>query len=112
MQGTGLSSRNGQVNQSYHISYIHHRNRCGNGDAPFLLELLFHVILQGLCSQDALLLFDNGNGNKEKLVNVSELAQNYTAEHCTAIIPLTTFTSYHTTSALKGLGNVKPLKHF
>ena len=55
-------------------------------------------------------LFETGTGNKKKLINITELAEDYTEEYATALTTLHVFTKCDTTSAFKGIGKVKPIK--
>jgi hypothetical protein len=59
---------------------------------------------------DITVLFDTGTGNKKRLINVSELAQNYSEEYCTALMALHAFCGCDSTSAFRGIGKVKPMK--
>ena len=56
------------------------------------------------------ILFDTGTGNKQRLINVTELAEDYTQSYCTALMCLHAFTRCDTTSAFKRIGKIKPLK--
>jgi len=56
------------------------------------------------------ILFDTGTGNKQRLINITELAEGYTQNHCTALMCLHAYTRCDTTSAFKGVGKVRPLK--
>ena len=56
------------------------------------------------------ILFDTGTGNKQRLLNISELANMLTPEYSTTLMALHIYTACDTTSASRGLGKVKPLK--
>jgi len=55
-------------------------------------------------------LFGTGTGNKQMLINVSKLAEDFGQEKSTAIMALHAFSGCDTTSAFRGIGKVKPLK--
>lgn len=69
----------------------------------FILLLYVHEIT-------VTVLFDTGTGNKKKLINIIELAEDYTAEYAIALTALYVFTWCDTTSAFKGIWKVKPTK--
>ena len=52
------------------------------------------------------ILMDTG----EKLIIISQLADNYSQEHIAALLALHAFTGANCTSAFKGKGNVRPMK--
>ena len=47
---------------------------------------------------------------KRQVLNVTQIAQTYGAEYCTALLGLYVFTGEDVTSAFKGKGKVRPLK--
>jgi hypothetical protein len=67
----------------------------------FFIALHFALQLDGI-----IVLFDSG----KKIINLSELANSYTQDQCTALMGLHAFTRCDTTSAFKGIGKVKPIK--
>ena len=72
---------------------------------------IFYILLHYAASMEPItILFDTGTGNKKKLINITELAQGYTPEHCTALLALHAFSGCDCTSAFRGLGKVKPIK--
>jgi hypothetical protein len=59
--------------------------------------------------QGVTILFDTGTGNKNRLIDITKLAQQYQQELCTPLLGLHAFTRFDTTSAFKGIGKVKPI---
>lgn len=55
-------------------------------------------------------LFETGTGKKKKLINITELAEDFTGEYATFLTALHVFTKCDTASAFKGIGKVKPIK--
>ena len=79
------------------------RIRSPDSDVVFIaLHHALHV--------DITLLFDTGTGNQKRLVNITELAHGYGQEYCTALMCLHAFTQCDTTSAIKVIGNVRPIR--
>ena len=60
--------------------------------------------------QNIAVLFDTVIGNKKRLINVTEIAQNYSQEHSTALMARYAYSGCASTSALKGFGKIKALK--
>ena len=56
------------------------------------------------------LLFDTGSRSKRRLLNISQLAYDFTPLYCDALLSLHAFSRCDTTSAFKGIGKVKPTK--
>jgi len=73
-------------------------------------DVFFILLHYALTLKEVVILFDNGTGNKQILINITELAEDYTQSHCTALMCLHEYTRCDTTSAFKGVGKVKPLK--
>jgi hypothetical protein len=71
---------------------------------------IFFILLHHVSSFTITILFDTGTGNKKRLINVTDLADDLTQEYCTALLALHAFTHCDTTSAFKGIGKVKPIK--
>ena len=67
----------------------------------FFILLNFALTIDGL-----IILFDTG----KKLLNITQLAEMYTQQYCSALLGLHAFTKCDTTSAFKGKGKVKPIK--
>ena len=76
---------------------------CSPDSDIFILLLYVHEIT-------VTVLFETGTGNKKKLINITELAENYTEEYATALTALHVFTKRDTTSAFKGIGKVTLIK--
>ena len=53
-----------------------------------------------------------GTGDKRRMLNVTELAGELCAKYCDCILGLYVFTGQDTNSALKGKGNILPLKKY
>uniref|UniRef100_UPI00358E53D5 uncharacterized protein n=3 Tax=Myxine glutinosa TaxID=7769 RepID=UPI00358E53D5 len=88
--------------QSKNFNYV--RVKSPDTDVFFILLHYAHRLA------DITVLFDTGTGNKKKLINISELAHNYSHEYCTALMALHAFCGCDTTSAFRGIGKVKPMK--
>jgi len=73
-------------------------------------DVFFILLHYALTLKDVVILFDTGTGNKQRLINITELAEGYTQNHCTALMCLHAYTRCDTTSAFKGVGKVRPLK--
>lgn len=69
--------------------------------------ILLHFALQ---VKETVILFDTGTGNKQRLINVTDIARRYGQQYCTAFLSLHAYTGCDTTSAFKGIGKVKPIK--
>ena len=72
---------------------------------------IFWILLHYAHSFPALIiLLEMGTGNKQRLLDMSQLSQLYSQDLCTALLSLHAFTRCYSTSVFKGLGKVKPLK--
>ena len=69
---------------------------------------IFFILLHQL--EGTIVLFETDFGNKQRLLNITELAESYTQRYCSAYLDTYAFTGCDTTSAFKGIGKVKPLK--
>ena len=69
-------------------------------------DVFFIILYFGLELKEFILLFNSS----DKLINLSDLASDDTQEHCSALLGLHTFTKCDSTSAFKGICNVKPIK--
>ena len=58
----------------------------------------------------ATVLFDTGNGNKRRLINITEFCSGMTPDYSAALLSLHTLTGCDTVSAFTGRGKKKPLK--
>ena len=56
------------------------------------------------------ILFDTGYENNKRLINMSEYAECYPSQHCSALLGLHAFTGCDSTSAFKQVGKIKPNK--
>ena len=83
--------------------YEYVRVRSPDSDVFFVLLLYVHEMT-------ITVFFDTGTGNRRRLINISELAEDFTTEYATALAALHVFTHCDTTSAFKGIGKVKPIK--
>ena len=72
-------------------------------------DIFFILLYYALSLKDATVLFDTGVGNKKRLINMTQLAEEYGKEYCTALLGLHAFTRCDSTSASKGIGKVKPI---
>jgi hypothetical protein len=59
---------------------------------------------------DLTILFDTGTGNKQRLLNMTELADAYTPDYCTALMGVHAYSGCDTKSAFKGVGEMKPIR--
>ena len=73
-------------------------------------DVFFILLHFALTLPNVVILFDTGTGNKQRLINITELAEGYTQNHCTTLMCLHAYTRCDTTSAFKGIGKIKPLK--
>ena len=55
-------------------------------------------------------MFDTGSRYKKGLLNISQLAHNFTPLYCKVLLNLHVFSRCDTASAFKGTGKVKPMK--
>ena len=76
-----------------------------DSDIFFILLKYSKVFLDGID-----VIFDTGNGNKRRLINISEMSESLTQIQCDALLGLHAFTHCDTTSAFKGIGKVKPIQ--
>ena len=82
--------------------YEYVRVRSPDSDIFFILLLVHELIIT--------VLFDTVNGNRSCLINMTELAGDFTAEYANALAAVHVFTHCDTTCAFKGIGKVKPIK--
>ena len=68
---------------------------------------IFFILLHYVHEMTITVLFDTGTGNRRRLINMNDLAEDFTTEYSKA---LHVFTHCDTTSAFKGIGKVKPIK--
>ena len=71
---------------------------------------IFFILLHHVSNIESTILFDTGCGNKRRLLNVTEKAKDLGQHTCSALMALHVLTGCDTTSALKGIGKVKPIK--
>ena len=71
---------------------------------------IFFILLNHASKIGADIFFDTGVGNKKRLMNISEISRNFGESLCCALLGLHAFTGCDTTSALKGIGKLKPIK--
>ena len=70
---------------------------------------VFMILLHHAANVDMTIYIDIGV-KRRQILNVSQIAQTYGAEYCTALLGLYVFTGEDVTSAFKGKGKVRPLK--
>ena len=51
-------------------------------------DVFFILLHYALTLPNVVILFDTGTGNKQRLININELAEGYTQNHCTALMCL------------------------
>ena len=94
------------------VMYLHHAEKLGfksavvrTPDSDIFFILLLH-------SHDLTLTvyLDTGTGKHRRLINISELANEFGKEWCAALLGFYVFTGEDCTSAFKGKGKVAPLK--
>ena len=73
---------------------------------------VFFVLLHHAHKIKANILFDTGNGNKRRLLNIKTLADNFGPNKCEALLALHSLTGCDSTSSFKGIAKIKPLKVF
>ncbi len=72
---------------------------------------VFFILLHHAASIDTItILFDTGSGNNQRLLNITELANTLSPTYCSTLMVLHAYSGCDTTSALKGIGKVKPMK--
>ena len=71
---------------------------------------IFFIILTHIKCIESKVFFETGTGNNKKLINMTELASDFTSDYCMALTSLHAFTHCDTTSAFRGIGKIKPLK--
>ena len=71
---------------------------------------IFFILLHYVHELKVKVLFDTGTGNRRRLLDVSDMAKDFTREYATALTALHVYTHCDTTSAFKGVGKVKPIK--
>ena len=76
-----------------------------DSDIFFILLHYAHTYLGGID-----VVFDTGNGNRRRLINISEMSKVLTQNQCSALLGLHAFSHCDTTSAFKGIGKVKPIQ--
>lgn len=73
-------------------------------------DILFILLHHAHSLINVTILFETGTGNKQRLLNVTEIANNYKPQYCTALISLHGYTGCDSTSASRGIGKVRPMK--
>ena len=71
---------------------------------------IFFILLYYASKLNITLLLDTGSRRKRKLLNISQLAPDFTPLSCGALLGLHLFSRCDTTSAFKGIGKMKPIK--
>ena len=73
---------------------------------------IFFILLSYIHELDGLMVFfETGTKNKKRLINMSSFKTVYSEEYCKALLSLHAFTGCDSTSAFKGKGKVRALKH-
>ena len=73
-------------------------------------DVFFILLHHASKFQSLIILFDTGVGNKQRLINITELANTLTPEFSTSLMVLHAYTGCDSTSAFRGIGKVKPIK--
>ena len=73
-------------------------------------DVFFILLHYALKLENITILFDTGTGNKKRLINVIEMAQEYGQEYCPALLGMYAFSGCDSTSAFKGKEKIQPLK--
>ena len=71
---------------------------------------VFFILLHYAHTFHVKILFDTGSGNKRRLMNITELAEELGDQYCQCLIGVYVFTGEDTNCAFKGKGKVTPLK--
>ena len=71
---------------------------------------VFFILLHHSPTISCSVLFDTGIGNNKQLLNISRLASELGEMKCSALLSVHALTGCDTTSALRGIGKVKPIK--
>jgi hypothetical protein len=86
------------------MGYKYVRVRSPDSDIFFILLHYAKSLLK------TTLLLETGKGNKKRLLNLTDIAQQYSSQQCSALLGLHAFTGCDSCSAFKGVGKVKPIK--
>ena len=70
---------------------------------------IFFILLYYAAELRIRILFGPGSGNEKRLLDIAKLAHDFTPVNCAALLAIHAFTMCHTTSALEGVGEVKPI---
>ena len=70
----------------------------------------FFIFLYYASKINIILLFDIGSRCKRRLLNISQLAHDFTPLYCDALLGLHAFSRCYTISVFQGIGKVKPIK--
>ena len=70
----------------------------------------FFILLYYASKINITLLYDTGSRCKRRLLDISQLAQDFKPPYCDGLLGLHAFSRCDTTSAFKGIRKVKPLK--
>ena len=71
---------------------------------------IFFILLYHSSYLNIEVLFESGTGNRKRLLNISELNKKLGHRVCSSFLSLHALTGCDTTSSLKGIGKIKPIK--
>ena len=71
---------------------------------------IFFILLHFAGKIESNILFDTGSGNKKRLLNITQKARDLGQNRSSALMSLHALTGCDTTSSLKGIGKLKPIK--
>lgn len=71
---------------------------------------MFFILLHYANMLKIRVIYDTGTGNNKKLLDITEMAENFTQQYCTAYMCLHIFTGCDSTSHFKGIGKERPIK--
>ena len=71
---------------------------------------IFFILLYYAADLGIRILFDTSTGNKQRLLDITKLAKDFTPVYCAGLLAMHAFTRCDTTSAFKCIGKVKPIQ--
>ena len=73
-------------------------------------DIFFLVLYYSHQLKPLTVLLDTESGDKRRLINMSDLAEDFGESYCEALLGFHVFTGEDTTSAFRGKGKINPLK--
>lgn len=73
-------------------------------------DIFFIILYYAASTPEIKVLFDTGSGNRQRLIDITSIAQHHGSEKCTALLACHAFSGCDTTSTFKDIGKVKPIK--